>query len=661
MTNRHSSAPPMSIAGRVIESEYQPGVVYRLERSIGAGGMGQAYLALRHASEGISPVVIKMVRPIFDTGVKNAAGILVQKEAVALGRLNERVPPCPFVVRLVDTGAAYLQGPNRPPTPWLAVEYVHGGIEGTTLEDRVTYCVGITGNAFDPARAAHVIKCLGSGLAAIHGVGVIHRDLTPGNILCCGFGEAEIAKISDFGIARPQGLAATFGGVPMGTLGYAAPEQSIPENIGVGTYTDVFSFACVVFYILTGETLFESETPIKAMLAVREKQRRSILDSKRLTPELRERPEACRAIDSAIARATAMEAEQRPQQALEFATGVIPWLTETPSPPKPSKRLINSLINLAPPGDLLRWQWTVRHPTGGNRIVRSAAWDVDGHCFAFTTDGPAFWNGQAWVEAPEVARNLPPGMSFARRVEAGGWLVGGADGRLAIYATDGIREVVRAPSPDVTFSHANGRFDDLLAAVGQRPGEPPSLWAMAARRWMKPMPLEGVSYVSALLRLDDSHWLVCGRLSQGIGFAAVYDPMQWEAHYLSVPRTRAFVGAATEPERGLGLIAGSQGIAIRVEGGGAVSSVANGEPDLTAAAMDVLDREWVASLGRLWVRDPGRDSAWRSVWHDSSMHVPFVSIMADAGMVVAMTVDGGIIEGRAAWRTSDRPHGTGPG
>ena len=654
MTDRNSSAPgPNSLSGQVVESEFQPGVSYRLERRIGEGGMGQAFLALRHAPDGISPVVIKMVRPTVESGAQDQAGILVQKEAVALGRLNERIPPCPFVVRLVDTGSTYLGGSSRQPTPWLAVEYVHGGVEGTTLEDRVAGSIERTGVAFDAARAAHALKCLAAGLHAIHGVGVVHRDLTPGNVLCCGFGEAEILKISDFGIARPQGLSATFGGIPVGTLGYAAPEQCLPDSTGTGTYTDIFALACTLYFALTGDTLFDSDALLKYMLAIRDGKRRSLLDGQALVPELRNRPDACRAIDAAIARATSADPAQRPQEALEFAASVVPWLTETPTPPKPSRRLINSLINLSPPGDLSRWEWTVRNP-GGERIIQSAAWDVDGHCLAFSTDGPAFWNGQAWVEAPEIARNLPPGMGFARRIEAGGWLIGGAGGHLVVYASDGVREVVRAPSTDVTFTHASGRFDDLLAAVAQRPGEPPSLWAMAARRWMKPMQLDGVAYVAGLLRLDDSRWVICGRLTQGTGFAAIYSPMQWEVQYLPTPPTRALVAGASAAERGLGLVVGSHGVALRIEDQGAVVSIAEGTPDLTAAAMDVLDREWVASFGRLWVRDPARDPAWRSVWADANWQAPFVSIMADAGMLVAMSADGGILEGRASWRSSAR-------
>jgi hypothetical protein len=327
---------------------------------------------------------------------------------------------------------------------------------------------------------------------------------------------------------------------------------------------------------------------------------------------------------------------------------------------------MNSLLNLAPPGDLSSWVWTVRHPPGDERVMLSSAWDVDGKCLALTSDGPAFWNGQSWLAARDVTANLPTGIRFVRRYEAGGWLVGG-EGTLAVYATDGVREVHRAPEPGMVFQHASGRFDDLCAAVGQRggsahhhatgserPSDPPMLFGLAAGRWLKPVPLEGVSYVACLLRLEDARWLVCGRLAQGTGFAAVYSPLEWSLTYLPTPRTRAFVGGATEPERHLGLVVGSHGVSVRIEGMTPTSTMTEGEPDLTAAAMDVLDREWVASLGRLWVRDPGRDQKWRAVWSDSAFSAPLISIMADAGMVVALAADGGIIEGRAAWQRRPR-------
>ncbi len=645
MVDRYSS-PPASLSGSMIHSELQAGVTYRLERQIGAGGSGMAYLAVRQAADGLSPVVVKLVHAAPSSG-RISAEILVQKEAVALGRLNERVPPTPFVVRFIDTGTTRVF--HDEPMPWLAIEYVHGGVEGTTLEDRVLYSAHRTGYAFDPRRALHLLRCLSAGLGAIHAVGVIHRDITPGNILCCGFGEAEIFKISDFGVARPHGLAATFGGLGVGTAGYAAPEQSVPDKAAIGPFTDVFGFACLIYYALTGEHYFEAHSPVHAYSLIKEKRRRSITEARMLSPELGERPDACRAIDAALARCTSFAYDQRPQTAQEFQALLTPWLGDPASAPRPSRRLVDSLLNLAPPGEVTSWTWTVRHPPGDDVVIQSAAWDTDGRCFTLTPAGPLFWNGQSWLPAPEVQRSLPPGMSFARRYEAGGWLVGGADGTLAIYNSDGVREIVRVPDPGVRFSHASGRFDDLLAAVGQRAGEPPTLWAMAARRWMKPVRLDGVSYVATLLRLDDSRWVLCGRFTQGNGFTAIFSPMQWEVQFLNTPFTRAFVGGASEPERSAALVVGAEGVALHIDGERSHSTKVPTGPDLTAAAMDVLGREWVASIGQLWVRDRGREDSWRSVWSSRDWHTPFISLMADAGMLVAMTVDGGILEGRASW------------
>jgi eukaryotic-like serine/threonine-protein kinase len=635
------SIAPRTISGRYIDSDVQQGVRYVLEQQVGEGGMGAAYLARREAPEGASPVVVKVVRRTFGS-TDISPELVAQKEAIALGRLNERVPPSPFVVRFVDTGSTTYFG--LPPTPWIAIEYVHGGIEGTTLEDRVTYSIAKTGYAFDSVRATHALRCLASGISEIHSVGVIHRDLTPGNVLCCGFGETEMIKISDFGLARPEGLGRTFAGVGFGTVGYAAPEQAL--DAGVGPETDVFALACIAYYVLTGSHYFDATTPYEAYEQMQAKARKSVLDCKVLSPELRERPDACRAIDAALARGTAPAVEHRPQSAEALVTAIIPWLGDRPAPPASSRLLLRTLHSMSPSSDMAGWVWIVKHRPHDDLVIQSAAWDTDGRCLALTPRGPLFWNGDSWLGAKSILARIPAGMSFARRHEAGGFLIGGSSGKLAIFGADGLRELVSTPDPNIELLDASGVLGDLVVAVGRRPGLPPALLAMSGRRWLKPLPLDGIQNVASVLRFDDTRWLVCGRRVQGGAFAALYSPLDWELKFLQTPATRAFVSGSSSVERGLGLIVGSDGTALRTEGDLTTVSIVPGAPDLSASALDVLDREWVASLGTLWTRDPRLAEAWRPAWSDPTWDAPFVSMLADSGRVMAMTANAAIVEGR---------------
>jgi hypothetical protein len=204
--------------------------------------------------------------------------LTIRKESVALGRLNEQVPPTPFVVRLLETSeiAVSYRGVGVE-LPWVAMEYVHGG----TLEERVAESVTRSGYAFDPDRAAACVEALASGLNAIHEVGVIHRDIKPSNILCCGTGRGELFKIADFGVSRSRGLKQTFAQHALGTPGYAPPEQILMEEDKLGTATDVFALAATTFWLLTGEELFQSRSIADILTEIQGKKRRSIRESKR--------------------------------------------------------------------------------------------------------------------------------------------------------------------------------------------------------------------------------------------------------------------------------------------------------------------------------------------------------------------------------------------
>src|SRR5260221_3141359 len=123
-----------TLVGVAVPSPFQADVSYCINRMIASGGAATAFLALRKHLDQTSPVVLKVVHPSTLGTRESTAELSVMKEVVALGRLNERVPPTPYVVRLFDSGAIDVMFEGRPNSlPWLAIEYVHGRVEGTTL------------------------------------------------------------------------------------------------------------------------------------------------------------------------------------------------------------------------------------------------------------------------------------------------------------------------------------------------------------------------------------------------------------------------------------------------------------------------------------------------------------------------------------------------
>jgi eukaryotic-like serine/threonine-protein kinase len=306
----------LGLAGTSLISPDEDGVEYRLERVIGEGAHGIVFLASRRASEGAQPAVVKVLRPRAVRELAELAAAAIRKEVSALQRLSDQTPPTPFVVRFLGAGTLEIRG-NALKLPWLAVEYVDGALQGTTLRARVMRSMSERGLGFDLRRARTAIHCMTEGIAAIHDVGVVHRDVNPRNVLCSGEEQTEVFKIADFGLARVSSVT-TFGSVLLGTPGYCAPEQSFPDQIGVGSYTDVFSLACCAYFVLTGQAYFDAPSIPEMLVAVYSPSRRSLLDGAGLCPELRADQAACAELDRILARATAPDPRQRPQSATEF-------------------------------------------------------------------------------------------------------------------------------------------------------------------------------------------------------------------------------------------------------------------------------------------------------------------------------------------------------
>jgi serine/threonine protein kinase len=145
---------------------------------------------------------IKFLQPAVEADLRRSGcdpRTVFVREVMALGRVAERRPLSDNVVHFLGSGEIdlLLRGVLKK-VPWMALEYVDGGAAGTTLEERVT----VEAKGLDPVRGLRLARGMLRGLAVLHEVGVIHRDLKPQNVLIAGPVDDETPKISDCGIAR---------------------------------------------------------------------------------------------------------------------------------------------------------------------------------------------------------------------------------------------------------------------------------------------------------------------------------------------------------------------------------------------------------------------------------------------------------------------------
>jgi serine/threonine protein kinase len=245
-------------------------------------------------------MAVKIVKPavvedLAQEGIN--AHDLADREATVLGRLMARQPPTDVIVGFFGRGEAPVEVAGRAHLlPWLALELVDGGHDGSSLAQRVARAPG----GCDPIRVHRFARRIAEGVSILHAEGVIHRDLKPDNILVTGPVGDETPKIADCGIARYEGATST---LPAFTREYAAPEQWLSRagksNPLIGPWTDVHALAAVIWFLVTGESWCRG-TGDNAFLM--HGARRSLREGSRLHPGFAGERAALDALDAALAR-----------------------------------------------------------------------------------------------------------------------------------------------------------------------------------------------------------------------------------------------------------------------------------------------------------------------------------------------------------------------
>ncbi|WP_432131353.1 serine/threonine-protein kinase [Streptomyces tendae] len=269
----------------------EPTVVgpYRLLGRLGSGGMGRVYLG---RSAGGRTVAVKIVHPHFALDEEFRARF--RREVAAARRVGGAWT------------APVLDADPEARVPWVATAYAAGPSLTSAVAD-------------GGPLPAHSVRALGAGLgealAAVHELGLVHRDVKPSNILLTLDGPLLI----DFGIARAtDGTASlTSTGVSIGSPGYMSPEQILGK--GVTGAADVFSLGAVLAYATTGQPPFPGDSSAALLYkVVHEEPSLDGLDD----GELRELVASCLAKDPSARPAPAEVARRlAPEGAARLVTG----------------------------------------------------------------------------------------------------------------------------------------------------------------------------------------------------------------------------------------------------------------------------------------------------------------------------------------------------
>jgi serine/threonine-protein kinase len=220
---------------------------YRLTKLIGTGGMGEVYLAEHQLMK--RPVAVKVIRP--NRSHDPAALARFEREVRSTSRLSHW-----------NTIEIFDYGRTADGTFYYVMEYLPGLSIAELVERH---------GPLPPERAVYLLQQTCDALAEAHSLGLIHRDIKPGNLFAAQRGgHFDVAKILDFGLAKrtlatTESIQLTSEGGITGSPLFMAPEQATGGE--ADARSDLYSVGAVAYFMLTGSPPFPGDNPIKVMIA----------------------------------------------------------------------------------------------------------------------------------------------------------------------------------------------------------------------------------------------------------------------------------------------------------------------------------------------------------------------------------------------------------
>ncbi|MFE4977184.1 protein kinase [Kitasatospora sp. NPDC056651] len=215
---------------------------YVLQRLLGEGGMASVHLAHDRVLD--RQVALKSMHS--ELGRDDSFKERFRREAQAVARLEH-----PNIVTVYDSGEDV--APDGSSTPYIVMQL----IDGMGLRESINEAIGQYG-AMPTEQALRVTVGVLNALEASHDMGLVHRDIKPGNVM---FDRKGNVKVMDFGIARAleSGVTSmTQTGMVVGTPQYLSPEQALGKP--VDARSDLYSVGVMLFEMLTGQLVFDGDS-----------------------------------------------------------------------------------------------------------------------------------------------------------------------------------------------------------------------------------------------------------------------------------------------------------------------------------------------------------------------------------------------------------------